>query len=105
LSGDTAAEAWLRDWLVAEHDVATERAGLLMPAARAPSGFAPRGAVVCTCFDVAETAVIAKLAAVDGTVEAALRDVQESLKCGTNCGSCLPELKRLAATMRKACAV
>ena len=41
-------------------------------------------------------------AAVEGTPESALTEVIELLKCGTNCGSCLPELKRLAAESRVA---
>jgi len=102
LSGDTVAESWLREWLIAEHGVAAQRSVLLMPAARAPRGFVPRGRVVCTCFDVAEALLRSSLAAVRGTAEAALSGVQEALKCGTNCGSCLPELKRLAAETREA---
>jgi len=102
LSGDSIAEAWLREWLVAEHDVAALRPLLLMPTAHAPRGFAPRGRVVCMCFDVAEGLLRSSLEAEEGTAEAALSRVQDSLKCGTNCGSCLPELKRLAAETRRA---
>jgi assimilatory nitrate reductase catalytic subunit len=29
--------------------------------------------------------------------ETQLADIQARLKCGTQCGSCLPELRRLAA--------
>jgi len=28
-------------------------------------------------------------------------DLQDKLKCGTQCGSCMPELKRLLQTHRK----
>ena len=45
---------------------------------------------------------MARLLILGGTAEAALSGVQDSLKCGTNCGSCLPELKRLAAETREA---
>jgi assimilatory nitrate reductase catalytic subunit len=45
---------------------------------------------VCACFKVPESAVRAAVAA-----GATLAKVQTQLKCGTNCGSCLPELKRL----------
>jgi assimilatory nitrate reductase catalytic subunit len=102
LSGDTAAESWLRDWLLAGQDVAMLRSALLMPTAKAPQGFAPRGRVVCTCFDIAENQLRTCLAAARGTADTALREVQQSLACGTNCGSCLPELKRLAAETRDA---
>jgi assimilatory nitrate reductase catalytic subunit len=102
LSGDTAAESWLREWLLAEHDVAALRSLLLMPTGQAPRGFASRGRVVCTCFDIAENLLRTSLAAAGGSAEAALLAVRDSLKCGTNCGSCLPELKRLAAETREA---
>ncbi len=102
LSGDTVAESWLREWLLAEQEVASLRTALLRPTAQAPRGFAPRGRVVCTCFDVAEELLRKTLAAAGGTAESALSEVRDALKCGTNCGSCLPELKRLAAETRAA---
>ena len=102
LSGDTVAESWLREWLLAEQEVASLRTALLRPTAQAPRGFAPRGRVVCTCFDVAEELLRKTFAAAGGTAESALGEVRDVLKCGTNCGSCLPELKRLAAATRQA---
>jgi assimilatory nitrate reductase catalytic subunit len=74
-----------------------------MPTAQAPRGFAPRGRVVCTCFDIAESLLRTSFAATEGTAESALSDVRELLRCGTNCGSCLPELKRLAIETRTTC--
>jgi len=53
---------------------------------------APRGRTVCNCFDVAQRDIDAFLAA-----SKSLTELQASLKCGTNCGSCLPELRRMAA--------
>jgi len=47
---------------------------------------------VCACFKVSEAEIRAAVAA--GATLAAL---QKDLKCGTNCGSCVPELRRLAA--------
>ena len=91
--------------LVAGQDVRTLRSALLMPTAQAPQGFAPRGRVVCTCFDVAESRLRTCLAASAGTADSALREAQQILSCGTNCGSCLPELKRLAAETRVAASV
>ena len=105
LSGDTLGETWLREALVAGQDVRTLGPALLMPTAQAPQGFAPRGRVVCTCFDVAESRLRTCLAASAGTADSALREAQQILACGTNCGSCLPELKRLAAETRVAASV
>ena len=47
---------------------------------------------VCACFKVGEEQIREAVAA--GATLAAL---QKNLKCGTNCGSCVPELRRLVA--------
>ncbi|MFO1251092.1 MAG: molybdopterin-dependent oxidoreductase [Inhella sp.] len=51
---------------------------------------APRSPQVCNCFDVREDQIRACLAAGDGS----LATLQAELKCGTQCGSCLPALRR-----------
>ena len=48
---------------------------------------------VCACFKVPESQVRFAVAA-----GATLAKLQQELKCGTNCGSCVPELRRLVAT-------
>ena len=53
---------------------------------------AVRGRTLCSCFDVAEADIVSAIAA-----GATLAKVQKDLKCGTNCGSCVPELRRLVA--------
>jgi assimilatory nitrate reductase catalytic subunit len=93
LAGDTIAEGWLRAYLLGERDVTTLRHQLLKPGAEAPAGYAARGRIVCACFDVAEADVRAALA--EAPCADALARVQSKLRCGTNCGSCLPELRRL----------
>ena len=45
---------------------------------------------VCACFKVPESAIRSAVAA-----GASLATLQKELKCGTNCGSCVPELQRL----------
>jgi len=52
---------------------------------------------VCSCLNVTDTAIdqyLAQGAAMPSTDEARLASLQEALKCGTSCGSCVPELKR-----------
>jgi assimilatory nitrate reductase catalytic subunit len=56
---------------------------------------AVQGRAVCACFAVTEAAIREAVEA-----GATLASLQARLKCGTNCGSCLPELKRLATTPR-----
>jgi assimilatory nitrate reductase catalytic subunit len=47
---------------------------------------------VCACFKVPESTIRSAVAA-----GATLAKLQKELKCGTNCGSCVPELQRLVA--------
>lgn len=49
------------------------------------------GALICSCFQVGEIPIRAAIAAGCASSEA----LGLSLKCGTNCGSCVPELNRL----------
>ena len=46
------------------------------------------GAIVCACFQVGENQINAEIANGANTVDA----LGKALKCGTNCGSCIPEL-------------
>jgi assimilatory nitrate reductase catalytic subunit len=54
------------------------------------------GPIVCACFGVGLNDVRDAVAAGATDVVA----VGERLKAGTNCGSCLPELKRIVARAR-----
>jgi assimilatory nitrate reductase catalytic subunit len=49
---------------------------------------------VCTCYEISERAIRAALLAGARTAE----DLGRRLGCGTNCGSCVPELRALIAT-------
>ncbi|MEP1215520.1 MAG: molybdopterin-dependent oxidoreductase [Marinobacter sp.] len=49
------------------------------------------GAIVCTCFQVGERQIGAAIAGGAESVAA----LGEQLRCGTNCGSCIPELRHL----------
>ena len=97
LTGETAAFDWLRDVIVEGVDAASLRAWMLAPVARPPAGGAARGRIVCNCLNVAEPAIVAAIAA-----GASLAALQLELKCGSECGSCVPELKRLIADNRAA---
>jgi assimilatory nitrate reductase catalytic subunit len=94
---DLIAEPWLKDWLTRAAPVEPVRKLLMIPSAVTPTGFAPRGNVVCNCFNVSESAIVDALR--DNRVAAgdALAHVRKELHCGTNCGSCLPEVRRLIA--------
>ena len=101
LSGDVAAEAWLRG-LFDRHEAVTNLGALLLaPAARLPSS-APRGKTVCSCWNVSETDICGFLANTAASERDALGALQGTLKCGTQCGSCVPELRRLVAASKAA---
>jgi assimilatory nitrate reductase catalytic subunit len=95
LGGDTSAEAWIGTLLREEIPAQTYGRLLLSPGARAPVAVQSRGQPVCTCFNVTDLAIQAELGRCSGTPDERLASLQGALKCGTNCGSCLPELKRM----------
>ncbi len=97
LSGETAARDWLKS-LIADGVPAMEvRNWLLAPVEQPPDGQVGRGRIVCNCHNVAEPDIVAAIAG-----GADLAALQSTLKCGTECGSCVPELKRMIATNRAA---
>jgi assimilatory nitrate reductase catalytic subunit len=51
--------------------------------------------VICACHNVAVNEITGVFAS-GGTVN----DAQQKLKCGTGCGSCLPEIKRIESSTR-----
>ena len=87
---------WLRDYLVSGHSIAEVRRLLLSPSTRAPSGFVLSGRVVCQCWNVTEQEILAALPECAGEPRERLMALQEQLKCGSNCGSCAPDLRSLA---------
>jgi assimilatory nitrate reductase catalytic subunit len=60
---------------------------------RSSEGLAAAGPIVCACFGVGRNAICDTIKA--GAATAA--EIGVKLKAGTNCGSCIPELKRLIA--------
>jgi assimilatory nitrate reductase catalytic subunit len=95
LAGDTSAQGWMKTLLQDELPAQSYGRALLAPGANPPVAVAARGRAICTCFNVTDAQIDGCLAAAEGGESDRLAAVQASLKCGTNCGSCLPELKRL----------
>jgi assimilatory nitrate reductase catalytic subunit len=65
----------------------------LLLSGRSTEGMASTGPVVCACFGVGRATICDAIAA--GARSSA--EIGAKLKAGTNCGSCIPELKRLIA--------
>ena len=99
LAGDTSAEAWIKTLLQDALPAQAYGRLLLVPGAKAPVAVQSRGKQVCTCFNVTDEAIQSHLAGCSGTEDARLASLQGTLKCGTNCGSCVPELKRMVRTV------
>uniref|UniRef100_UPI002FCC3CA2 (2Fe-2S)-binding protein n=1 Tax=Ramlibacter sp. TaxID=1917967 RepID=UPI002FCC3CA2 len=95
LAGDTSAQAWLKTLLLQELPAQAYGRLLLSPGAKAPVALQAKGKQVCSCFAVEASAIEEHLARCGGSAEERLASLQSSLRCGTNCGSCVPELKRM----------
>ncbi|MFC5770096.1 nitrate reductase [Thauera sinica] len=92
LAGETVAGAWLRDVMVEGRSTAELRRWLLAPLSAPPAAAKGRGRVICNCLNVAENDIAAAIAGGDD-----FDALQAKLKCGTSCGSCVPEIRRLVA--------
>jgi assimilatory nitrate reductase catalytic subunit len=85
------------DWDVVKTLFAADALGddqrRMLLSGKSADGLASCGPIVCACFGVGRTTICDAIAG--GARSAAEIGVQ--LKAGTNCGSCIPELKRLVA--------
>jgi len=90
LVGETLATAWLKDVMGTGEFSPELRRWALAPLSAPPAGQRSRGKIVCNCLDVAENEIIDNI-----QLGADLITLQNKLKCGTQCGSCVPELKQL----------
>ncbi|CAD5110176.1 nitrate reductase [Zestomonas carbonaria] len=90
LAGETAARDWLKAlWNEGRADAELRR-WLLAPLSTPPGGGKQADKTLCNCMNVSEGAIrdgIARGLDLDG--------LKRDLKCGTSCGSCVPEIKRL----------
>jgi len=85
------------DWdavkaLFAEGALDDEQRRMLL-SGKSADGHASAGPIVCACFGVGRTTICDAIAAGAGSAA----EIGAKLKAGTNCGSCIPELKRLIA--------
>ncbi|MBD3844427.1 nitrate reductase [Bosea sp. SSUT16] len=74
---------------------ATVESRLTLLSGRSPGGSDP-GPTVCACFGVGLNAIRAAFEAGAATAE----EIGLQLRAGTNCGSCLPEIRRIGARPR-----
>jgi assimilatory nitrate reductase catalytic subunit len=85
------------DWEVVKNLFAADRVSdeqrRLLLSGKSTEGVASTGPVVCACFGVGRATICDSIAAGARTAT----EIGAKLKAGTNCGSCVPELKRLIA--------
>jgi assimilatory nitrate reductase catalytic subunit len=85
------------DWNVVKGLFAADTLGndqrRMLLSGKSADGLANAGPIVCACFGVGRNTICDTIAA--GARSAT--DIGAKLKAGTNCGSCIPELKRLIA--------
>ncbi|MBD9578540.1 molybdopterin-dependent oxidoreductase [Pseudomonas sp. PDM23] len=93
LAGETAARAWLRElWKEGRADQELRR-WLLAPLSAAPGkAGAATDKTLCNCLNVSQSRI---QTGIDKGLD--LEGLKCELKCGTACGSCVPEIKRLLA--------
>ncbi len=89
------AQGWLRELLQSEASAKPYGRWLLLPSTRLPNHAPSPGHQVCNCFDVWQSQIDAVLPTLHGDADTRLTALQQRLRCGTNCGSCLPELRRI----------
>ncbi len=91
------------DWnalkqLFAAHELSEDKRKILL-SGKPLNGAASAGSVVCACFGVGRNTICDAVLSGARSVNA----IGTQLKAGTNCGSCIPELKRLIAQASAAC--
>ncbi len=90
------------DWDVVKSQFAAAALGddqrRMLLSGQSIDGLASAGPIVCACFGVGRTTICDSIAAGANSAE----EIGAQLKAGTNCGSCIPELKRLIAQVAPA---
>jgi assimilatory nitrate reductase catalytic subunit len=89
-SHDLPARSWLSQLFASTSLSDEERYSLLV--GQPGKGQKDCGAIVCSCFGVGENTL--KEAITSGHVKS-VDEIGSKLNAGTNCGSCIPELKKL----------
>lgn len=104
LAGNVESEGWLRNYFDQQLDVMPLRSFLLAPASQPPGVQTEAVRMVCNCVGVSEQAIQAGIAIACAKSPGSnlcadenqlLSGLQGSLKCGTQCGSCVPEIRKL----------
>lgn len=114
LAGNIESEGWLRNYFDQQLDVMPLRSFLLAPASQPPGVQTEAVRMVCNCVGVSQKSIeqgieagLAIACAKNSNVSESelLTDLQGTLKCGTECGSCVPEIRKLIRAQNNAVAL
>jgi len=95
---DLPSRSWVSSLFAQSALSHADRAGLLL--GRPADAAADIGPVVCSCFHVGRNTIVQ---AIRGFALDSPQAIGKRLRAGTNCGSCIPELKALLLTLPPAC--
>ena len=95
VAGDSRSGRWLKTLLQEATPLQWPARQWLMASDAPPEGAASASRQVCSCLNVREDAIAACLSTQSGNEEQRLAALQGQLRCGTQCGSCVPELRQI----------
>ena len=95
LAGETLAQVWLKQAMAEDELDASLIRFALAPSAKPPVTMVARN-IICKCADISDVQIDLEL---EGGAD--LPKLQDKLKCGTFCGSCVPDIKRMVAEHEK----
>ena len=95
VAGDNRSARWLKTLLQEGRPLPWPARQWLMASDAPPEGAAPVSRQVCSCLNVREDAITACLLTQSGSEDQRLAGLQGQLRCGTQCGSCVPELRQI----------
>jgi assimilatory nitrate reductase catalytic subunit len=89
-----AAPQWDAVKALFETETLADEARRVLLSGRSADGLSSAGPIVCACFSVGLATIRDAIQAGTAT---SVEGIGKALRAGTNCGSCLPELKRIVA--------
>ena len=93
---DIASVTWLLDYLDQATEVSSLGRLLLAPTEKPPLAIVPKGRTICNCLNISQASIVECLGQLAGlNHKDKLHALQTKLACGTQCGSCLPEIKHM----------
>nr|WP_245851361.1 nitrate reductase [Pseudomonas segetis] len=99
LAGETSAQDWLKSmWREAQTDDQLRRWLLAPLSAAARQGSSAGNKTLCNCMSVSQQTICD---AIGQGMD--LNQLKQNLGCGTSCGSCVPEIKRLLQAQLTVC--